>query len=74
MDSLKGFGGGKPKHKALKSRTESKTSHKLHKTHLSHEYCRHCGKETSKSIRHESGHREYDCVDAPKSHGMKITG
>lgn len=32
----------------------------MKKTHLSREYCRHCGKETSRNMRHESGHREYD--------------
>lgn len=60
------------KHKALKEKSSDKDDHKMKKTHRSHEYCRHCGKETSRNIRHESGHREYDCVDAPKTPGMSI--
>lgn len=71
MDSELGM---RPKHAALKGRT-GETEHKMHKTHNSREYCRHCGKETSRSVRHESGHREFDCVDAPGTHaGMTIKG
>lgn len=63
----------KAKHKALKERTEKgKTSHAMKKVHHSRDYCRHCGKETSRNVRHESGHREYDCSDAPKSEGIKV--
>lgn len=48
--------------------------HKMHKTHSSREYCAHCGLETSRSTRHESGHREFDHVDTPGTHGgIKIT-
>lgn len=32
----------------------------MRKTHTSREFCKHCGEETSRSTRHESGHREYD--------------
>ena len=66
----------KPKHKALKSRTgKHSEEHKMKKTHHSREYCRHCGKETSRNVRHESGHREFDCVDAPGDNGgMVIKG
>lgn len=57
------------KGKALKERTGK---HTMHKTHHSQEYCRHCGKPTTKSVRHESGHSEYACVDAPKTEGVSI--
>lgn len=63
---------GLSKHKALKKKTGE---HTMHKTSHSRDYCRHCGEETSRSIRHESGHREYDHVDAPgNSTGVSIKG
>lgn len=48
----------KAKAKALKKKTEGKKH--LHKVHSSVEYCSKCGEKTSKTERHESGHREYD--------------
>lgn len=67
--------GMSPQHKAIKKRLgDAPIEHKMKKTHHSREYCRHCGEETSRNIRHESGHREFDCVDAPKDTGVKIVG
>lgn len=58
---------GKAKHHALKKRT----GEHMKKVHSSTEYCAKCGEKVSKTERHESGHREFDHVDAPHSHGIK---
>lgn len=52
---------------ALKHRT----GEKLVKTHHSSEYCAHCGTKTRMNTTYESGHREYDHVDAPRGMGIK---
>lgn len=48
------------KYEEKKKKMAEKSDEKLKKVHHSKEFCRHCGKETSRSVRHESGHREYD--------------
>ncbi len=59
---------GMSKHKALEARVGDE---RMKKVHSSTEYCAKCGLKVSKSERHESGHREFDHVDAPKSAHLK---
>lgn len=48
-----------------------KTGGKLHKTHHSAEFCRHCGEKTRSTTTHESGHREYDHESPERSSPLK---